>query len=1084
MHSINITFWNVEGFDNLFKLNQKEKDQFFQSEIICLAETWKLDEIILQGDLMKYQIIQQVAVRTGSRGRGIGGLIMMINRKAFEILWHRKSSNFIFAKIRTNYNKEEILIACMYIQPCDPDGRMDECLDIFLRWADSTSNQKVILIGDFNARIGDNDICTPDLPATCIVQNKRQARDGITNTQGRRLIECLDEANLTVLNGRTCGDINGEYTFSSTNGASSIDLCFINDVCISQLQSFQVGSMHVSSHSPISLQLGIPQVKCNKNISMIRWKKHKEDVFREQLNTSNSTTIDQFNSALITAAIKSNMIVKNNRKASSPWYDKECYSKWREARNALRLSRAAGSPQHLVQHYHSQRIQYKSLIRLKKEGYTNGQREKVNATKTPSEFWNAIKDFRKRPAAYNPIPEADWKSFYDNISPTERQTTQPFQGTYDAELDCEIKIDELMYALRKAKNGKASGPDGIPNELYKNLTESGKRDLLEVMNNIFSSEAVPKEWGESTTVMVYKKGDTADPINYRPISLLNVSMKLFMHIITNRISRWAANKQILPEEQAGFRANRGCDEQIFNLNAAIQLGTRNKKKVFALFIDFKRAFPSLPHVQLWTKLYQIGVSAKIIRILQTLYSEASTKIRLSEGFSNNIPITEGVLQGCVASPLLFTLYISDVIEIIKASGISGVPIGDQFTLHMLLFADDMVLLASTPRALQLKINVIMRYFEGLGLHINITKTKIVIFQRGGQRSSPQVFKYGESNIEIVKEYQYLGVIFSNSCVFRKAAEFAKRKGLKAVGSMWKLFCQGRINRWETQKLLFNSLVTSTVLYSGHVWAWQYSDILEKVQSRFIRRLFHLGFKTPTYVMRLETNSTKIQHTLGKLIINFVIRILSMENSRIAKICYVELFKTADADPKRYNWVTSLRDFLRSVDSEDLGHSVDPLEWFYKKENIIDKLGATLKQYDIDKALSSNSHRYAAELESGKRIVDYMSLGLRRTRILAQMRMNQTHFFWNNTSHELHYEDKCPHCNLTTNEDLFHFLVECRIHRSSQQRFLNPLQQNPEVTRDNLLQRVLHLPLPDLKNLSSYCITSLCRRKLLIDLSSY
>jgi hypothetical protein len=131
-----------------------------------------------------------------------------------------------------------------------------------------------------------------------------------------------------------------------------------------------------------------------------------------------------------------------------------------------------------------------------------------------------------------------------------------------------------------------------------------------------------------------------------------------------------------------------------------------------------------------------------------------------------------------------------------------------------------------------------------------------------------------------------------------------------------------------------------------------------------------------------------------------------------------------------------------------------------------------------------SHQYEAELECGLRVVDCMLLGLKRKRILAQMRMNQTQFFWINVSHELNHEEKCPHCNLSSNEDLFHFLVECRIHRSSQQRFLNPLQQNPDVTRENLLQQLLHLPLPDLKNLSTYCITSLSRRKLLIDLSSY
>jgi hypothetical protein len=106
---------------------------------------------------------------------------------------------------------------------------------------------------------------------------------------------------------------------------------------------------------------------------------------------------------------------------------------------------------------------------------------------------------------------------------------------------------------------------------------------------------LPEDWSTRIPVMLYKKCDPLEPINYRPITLLNAAMKVFMRIITSRLSSWASKQNILPEEQAGFRTKRGCDEQIFNLHAAIQIGTRWKQKVYALFIDFKRAFPSVPH---------------------------------------------------------------------------------------------------------------------------------------------------------------------------------------------------------------------------------------------------------------------------------------------------------------------------------------------------------------------------------------------------------------------------------------------------------------------------------------------------------
>jgi hypothetical protein len=221
------------------------------------------------------------------------------------------------------------------------------------------------------------------------------------------------------------------------------------------------------------------------------------------------------------------------------------------------------------------------------------------------------------------------------------------------------------------KLGKATGPDGIPGEFFKNLDLETKKELLRLFNCILEKECIPEVWSNATTLILYKKGDPLQPINYRPISLLNSSMKIFMQIITCRLKKWASTYQILPEEQAGFRERRGCDEQIFNLTSAIQLGTRQKRKVYALFIDFKRAFPSVPHEKLWNKLYNLGISAKTIQIFQSLYEKCSTRIRLEDGLSETIRISEGLMQGCVSSPLLFTLYISDIIQLITNSGISG-----------------------------------------------------------------------------------------------------------------------------------------------------------------------------------------------------------------------------------------------------------------------------------------------------------------------------------------------------------------------------------------------------------------------------
>jgi len=135
--------------------------------------------------------------------------------------------------------------------------------------------------------------------------------------------------------------------------------------------------------------------------------------------------------------------------------------------------------------------------------------------------------------------------------------------------------------------------------------------------------------------------------------------------------------------------------------------------MYALFIDFKRAFPSICHTRLWNKLNKIGVSGKFIRILKKIYDDAYTVVRTQNGNSEKVQITKGLMQGSVLSPLLFSLYISDIDNVIAKSQIPGVKLKVNLFLHLLMFADDMVLMSSSPVYLQRLINLLQKYFHDL-----------------------------------------------------------------------------------------------------------------------------------------------------------------------------------------------------------------------------------------------------------------------------------------------------------------------------------------------------------------------------------
>lgn len=193
--------------------------------------------------------------------------------------------------------------------------------------------------------------------------------------------------------------------------------------------------------------------------------------------------------------------------------------------------------------------------------------------------------------------------------------------------------------------------------------------------------------------MVHKRGPLEDPQNYRGIALVNCITKLFTQVILERLTTWTHSNSVVPECQSGFRAGRGCIDNVFTLSSIVHINLRLKgRKVFAAFVDLKRAFDSVDHMILWEKLFSLGISSKILRIIRGLYRIATVQIKQSGSYSKKYPVTEGVLQGESLSPLLFSLFISDVELFFRRRGFTGLNVDNRNDIILLLYADDLVLL--------------------------------------------------------------------------------------------------------------------------------------------------------------------------------------------------------------------------------------------------------------------------------------------------------------------------------------------------------------------------------------------------------
>ena len=347
----------------------------------------------------------------------------------------------------------------------------------------------------------------------------------------------------------------------------------------------------------------------------------------------------------------------------------------------------------------------------------------------------------------------------------------PEYVVYDScELNEPITRSEVEFVIQNLKNGKAVSVDRLPNEVYKNSNSIDM--LLKLYNFCYNNSVVPEVWRRALISPIYKgkNKDRREPLSYRPISLICNSCKGFSYILNKRLLNYLEKNNILVEEQNGFRKNRSCQDHVFLLHTLVDARLSQKKSVFGCFVDFSSAFDFLNRDLLHYKLKRIGIRGRFLNIIKCLNTGTKCSIKLNDKVTDWFETKAGVRQGQNDSPTLFAIYLNDLAQDIKGLG-KGVQIGE-VQICILLYADDIVLLAENECDMQLMLNTLNEWCKKWRMVINYEKTQIIHFRPKRKLLTTNEFKLGNAILKFVSSYRYLGCTIN---------ENLDRKGLgKAV----------------------------------------------------------------------------------------------------------------------------------------------------------------------------------------------------------------------------------------------------------------------------------------------------------------
>ena len=521
------------------------------------------------------------------------------------------------------------------------------------------------------------------------------------------------------------------------------------------------------------------------------------------------------------------------RRGRPPWWKSRAQKAQREKARAWARYRATGGHARLLQ-YKRARTRAKKIQQDCRRQYE--ERLAARAKENPKAFFNyAQSKARLRRAvgnvrmdsgglAVSPAEKASvLANWFEKVHRRDDGQSQPEvnPGEINRPMpEIEITGEEVAERLGNLVVGKAPGPDGLHPEVIKPLAAVLSGPVAELFNQCLREGRLPGDWKRSQVVPIHKGGSAEEPANYRPVSLTSIILKALERIVRDRMAVHLTGNNLLSPAQHGFRKNKSCLTNLLSFLDEVTERMDRGEEVEVCYLDFQKAFDSVCHRLLLKKLEAYGIEVGVRNWIQEFLDGRTFYVEVEGSRSGLKGSVSGVPQGSVLGPLLFLLYINDLVATLKSP--------------CFMFADDVKVVGEPgTQDIQGDLDTIVRWTKEWDLPLNLAKCTRLVCAResGGERRLGDQEGAEIARVEKVKD---LGICVTQDLKPRKQCEAAAKR------ARWALYELRRAVKSRSPMVLlplYKAYVRPHLEYAVQAWSPSRvgdTKLLERVQRCFTR----------------------------------------------------------------------------------------------------------------------------------------------------------------------------------------------------------------------------------------------------------